>query len=346
MSNEQTRDTEDQRTRHHTEQHNTLLRGNAASAEHGAQLAQLSALMADPSKGGRSNSSTRTDALLAMQNTHGNRAVQRFIQRATPSYSRTVPVQRIFGLDSITDTLSDAYDWTKNKATSAGEWVGEKAGAAWDYLTKEKPKTFDDLATGDVTAKNAPDKITLPKEMEEGMNKAWEGSMPGGKSQEQGGILVKDSDGNYKWKAGKSLPLDKGGSGSFSVNRGDVGKGETLVGSGHTHPYDESEGGHTDVSFSGTDLANLIYNPENMKMVKSGEGEFVAAKTKEFTDKVKDLDEKGKKKMYSDMKSKYDETFKNTKGTFEEKNAAAAKAVSDEYGLAYYEGSGGELSRK
>jgi hypothetical protein len=243
-----------------------------------------------------------------------------------------MPVQRIDVIDSIGETLGEV-------------WGGVKQGASdlWDWLN---PKTFDDLAEGGINTKNAPDKITLPKELQEGMQKGWEGSFPDGKSQEQGGILVQDEKGNYKWKAGTPKPISEGGSGSFKVNRGDVGKGETLVGSGHTHPYTASEGGYENVTFSGGDLANLITNPENFKMVQSGKGQFVAAKTEEFNEKVKDLDDEGKKKMRGEMISKYDDVYKNTKGTEQERWAAAAKAVSDEYGIAYYEGSGGELVRQ
>ena len=257
---------------------------------------------------------------------------------------------------------SDAYDWTKDKAGAAYDWTKDKAGAAYDWASdkvggavdwvkdqfKEKPKTFDDLAKGGMDTADAPDKIKLPEVMNKGMGAAWDKSFPGGQSQEQGGILVQNADGSYEWKAGTAKTRAEGGSGAFSPNRGDVGKGQTLVGTGHTHPYDASEGGMTNVPFSGTDLANMIYNPEKMKMVQSGEGQFLSARTSEFDKKIKDLDDKGKKKMYDDMKKEFDTIMYDPKDKrpFEERNRDAAIAVSKKYGLLFYEGKGGELARQ
>ena len=303
-------------------------------------LGYAPALLRDPNLMKRGNGETRAQALQFAQHTHGNRAVQRYLQANLSNQANAVSVQRFPWVGPLgplagsqgANMLGGLY----GAASGALGWLGD--------MILGKPKTFDDLASGEINTKNAPEKFTLPKEMQEGMTKAWEGSFPGGKSQEQGGILVKDDKGGYKWKAGK--PLDEGSSGAFLPNRVDLDKGETLVGTGHTHPYDKSEGGHTNVSFSGGDLANMIDYSENFKVVQSGKGQFAAAKTKEFTDKVKGLDDKGKEKMYGDMTKKYDDAFKKAKGTIAEKSAAAAKAVSDEYGLAYYEGSGGELARK
>lgn len=246
---------------------------------------------------------------------------------------------------------SDAYDWTKDKAGAAYDWTADKVGGAVDWVKeqfKEKPKTFDDLAKGGMDTADAPDKIKLPEVMTKGMGEAWDKSFPGGQSQEQGGILVQNADGSYEWKAGTAKSRAEGGSGTFSPNRGDVGKGQTLVGTGHTHPYDESEGGMTNVPFSGTDLANMIYNPEKLKMVQSGEGQFVSARTSEFDKKIKDLDDKGKKKMYDDMKKDFDAIMDDPKDKrpFEERNRDAAIAVSKKYGLLFYQGKGGELARQ
>ena len=60
------------------------------------------ALLGDRRLSGRADGSTRAAAFQAMQQTHGNRAVQRHLQRSTPQ--QVVPVQR-WGLDDIWDTV-------------------------------------------------------------------------------------------------------------------------------------------------------------------------------------------------------------------------------------------------
>lgn len=94
-------------------------------------------------------------------------------------------------------------------------------------------------------------------------------SFPGGKSQEQGGILVLTKDGKYVWRAGKGT-----GSGSFQVKLRRREEGRGLIASAHTHPYDESEGGHTGIAFSGGDLSNLVWQQERVKVVQSGTARF------------------------------------------------------------------------
>jgi hypothetical protein len=101
---------------------------------------------------------------------------------------------------------------------------------------------------------DAPESLTLPEELHEGMQTAWAQSFPQGKSQEQGGILVQGPSQKYQWKPG--LP---GTSGSFKPNYGDRNPDETLIATGHTHPYDKIEGKFTDISFSSQDLARFIY---------------------------------------------------------------------------------------
>ncbi|NEQ33166.1 MAG: hypothetical protein F6K04_19575 [Leptolyngbya sp. SIO4C5] len=200
---------------------------------------------------------------------------------------------------------------------------------------------FDTLALGNLKKENLPEKFVIPESMKAGMQAAWKKSFPGGKSQEQGGILVKNKDGTYSWKAGPA-----GKSGSFSPNYGDVEADETLVASGHSHPYDKSEGGHTHVSFSGADLANLVTQDEHFKIVQAGEGQFVVSRTQEFNKKRSELDKQGKKDLKAEMKKTWNDTFSTAKGTFQERVEAAVKAVCSKYDLVYYKGSGGKLSKQ
>jgi hypothetical protein len=200
---------------------------------------------------------------------------------------------------------------------------------------------FDKVAAGNLKKGDAPKKLTIPKEFAEGMKKAWGKSFPGGKSQEQGGILVKNKDGSYEWKAGKA-----GTSGTFSINYGDQDADEALVASAHTHPYDKSEGGYTDVSFSGADLANLVSLKENLKMVQSGDGIFVVSRTQEFDAMVKKRNKSEKQKLKSEMKKTWNDSFKGAKGKLQQRVEVAVKAVCSKYHLVYYKGKGGKVTKQ
>jgi hypothetical protein len=249
----------------------------------------------------------------------------------------------------VSDKLTDAYDWTQEKVGGAADWAGEKVKGAHDWLKeldKKRPRDFRDVATGSVDVMDAPYMMTLPKELKDGMNKAWAGSLPGGKAQEQGGILVKDANHDYKWREGKALPLDQGGSGSFMPNYADRDVGEQLLAVGHTHPYAKDEGGHTNVSFGGDDLSNFVRSPERMQMIQSGAGQFVAARTPEFDKMVKDLDYFGKHELAEKMKDEYNAILKNPedKRPLPERSRDATLAITRKYHLLYYEGKDGELT--
>jgi hypothetical protein len=207
--------------------------------------------------------------------------------------------------------------------------------------TVQRNEKFD-LAVGKAYDKtDAPDALGVPAELKNGLEAAWAASFPEGKSLEQGGILVKTKDGKYVWRAGK------GTSGaSFKPNYSDVGPDEVLVASGHTHPYDASEGGHTDVAFSGGDLSNLVWQKERFKLVQSGTAQFGVAKTAEFDKLVADADSPEKKlALRKEMNALWDSTFKEEKGTFQERVKKASTTVCTKYHLVYYEGSAGTVSQ-
>lgn len=201
---------------------------------------------------------------------------------------------------------------------------------------------FNIMGTELISASEAPASVQIPSSLSTGMKGAWDDSFPDGKSHEQGGILVRKADGTYEFRRGSS---DNGTSGTFSVNRGDLKAGETLVASAHTHPYDASEGSHTNVPFSGTDIANLIFNPEPMKMVQSGEGQFVVARSKEFDALFTGKSDADKEVLYGQMKADWDAAFDAAPGTFAQRNDAAVKAVASKYHLLYYSGKGDTLNR-
>jgi hypothetical protein len=173
----------------------------------------------------------------------------------------------------------------------------------------------------------------------DGMKTAWADSFPNGRSQEQGGILVRKADGTTEWRAGAA-----GNTGSFQVDYSTVKSGETLLASGHTHPYDAWEKGHTDVPFSGPDLGNMALSsrPEDMKFVRSGDTVFMVQETQGFKDLVT---AKGESALRTEMIGAWDTAFAGATGTFAERNEAAVKAVAEKYHLDFYKGTGDALSK-
>jgi hypothetical protein len=157
---------------------------------------------------------------------------------------------------------------------------------------------------------------------------------------------VRDSNYNYKWREGKPLPLDEGGSGSFMPNYGDRQVDEKLMAVGHTHPYAKDEGGHTNVTFGGPDLGKFLYSPEKMQMVQSGDGQFVSVRTAEFDKMVSGLDYYGKHDLAEKMQEEYAAILSDPddKRPLPERTRDATIAISRKYHLLYYEGKGGELA--
>lgn len=199
---------------------------------------------------------------------------------------------------------------------------------------------FELITSRNLTITNAPAQITLPQEAVVGMQYAWHKSFPKGKSQEQGGILVRRRDRSYKWKAGKA-----GRSDAFRVNYEDVGRYEILLITGHTHPYDKSEGGHTDISFSATDLANLVIGKEPAKVVQSGQSLFLVAQTREFNHLLQNLSIKGKQKLHTEIKKTWYNAVRISQGNDFERIDAAILAVCHKYHFIYYKGKGNLLKK-
>ena len=154
---------------------------------------------------------------------------------------------------------TESTDWWDHLG---GSFLGTLGGAIgdsvehmiafWEQLTETSG--FEQATAGDVDYEDMPEQITLPDSLNEGMQDAWSDSLPRGRAQEQGGIFVENTDGSQEWKRGPA-----GTSGSFSPNFGDADANERMLAMVHTHPYDKTEGGHTDVTFSGGDFASLVY---------------------------------------------------------------------------------------
>jgi WXG100 family type VII secretion target len=198
--------------------------------------------------------------------------------------------------------------------------------------------------SGTSSKASAPKSLSLPKPLNEGMNKGWKDSFPGGKATEQGGILVETKDGTVKWIRGKTGTYE-----DWSPNFEDIGKNK-LVGTGHTHPYNS---GATDVPFSSGDIDDFFRSDldgktsERMMMVQSGDTQFVLARTKEFNNLVSGKSTAEINRLKAEMTKTYDDTVASgkTKGlSFAARHDAAVKAVAEKYNLLYYKGKNGNLT--
>lgn len=205
------------------------------------------------------------------------------------------------------------------------------------------PKTnFDKVSEAGLKSADAPDSVKLPAAVDKSMQDGYKRSFPGGKSQEQGGIIVKDKDGKYVMRDAPA-----GDSGSMTPNYGDKKATDTLIGVGHTHPYDASEGGHKGVSFSGADLARLALVADRIAVVEAGGTQFLAARTAEFDKLLEGKNQAQKRALFNEINTHWDTKFAagGAKGIVKAAEAAT-KSTCDKYHLIYYKGaSGGDLSK-
>jgi hypothetical protein len=172
-----------------------------------------------------------------------------------------------------------------------------------------------------------PATFALPADVCKQAEALWSKSFPGGKSQEHGGTLVKDA-------SGKMALVNEGGgnSGGFSGNL-NVPEGQEVLGVFHTHPYDETEGGFTDVSLSGGDFAYMINKGHKAVVAKSGSGLFVAMRTSKTPANV------DYEKVSEESTKRLHELVRQGK-TPAEASQLNAREDAAKYGLDYYEGTG------
>lgn len=185
----------------------------------------------------------------------------------------------------------------------------------------------------------SPTEIRLPKLLKDKMNEAWRKSFKGGKSQEQGGILVRNSDGSLEWIMGKT-----GTSDDFMVNYGDIKSGQTLMGVGHTHPYND----HDHSSFSGTDLARFVGQKEQFQIVQSENQLFLAERTQEFDNLVNNLDSMVRYQIYLIIKIYWDSIYNFARKTnsFSDSVEIATRSTCLQFHLLYYSGNSGKLRKR
>lgn len=182
------------------------------------------------------------------------------------------------------------------------------------------------------TSNDAQEIVILPTDINEQMRALWDQSFPGGRSQEFGGTLVRDADGNL-------LLINTGGgtAGTFQPNES-VGPDHELIGVFHTHPYDETEGGATNVSLSGGDAAAFINGDNMVEIVQSGDGQFMYVRTGETPDNVD----------YNTLDNEQNQRVQeliNGGESFDTASQIAARETAENNNMAYYEGREGVFRR-
>lgn len=170
--------------------------------------------------------------------------------------------------------------------------------------------------------------ITFSPELSAVFDQLWTDSFPGGRAMEHGGVLVTDGSGAMTL-VGAGAGLSPA-AGSFQPDL-TASPGQTVKGVFHTHPYDATEGGHTNVSLSGADAAYMINNGHEMIVAKSGPGIFVLKRTPETPASV------DYRQVDDDQNARIWELTSSGK-TFPEASRQATKETADRLHLKYYEG--------
>jgi hypothetical protein len=255
--------------------------------------------------------------------------------------AHTLQQKQARGGELLTSARESALDATADRA-ALSVLTGKRASGLLGRsgLALQRCDGGKKTGTQPAAAAGALDPAALPPELVRGLGDAWAASFPRGTSKEQGGILVRKADGTTEWRAGTNST-----SGSFNINYGDLKSGETLEATGHTHPYDPTEGNYTDVAFSDADLANLVTGAERMKFVRSGDMIFMAKKTATFDALVAGKDAAALATLRANMKTTWKDARTAATGTMQEKVIAAVKAVCNAYGLELYAGKGSSLAK-
>jgi type VI secretion system secreted protein VgrG len=192
------------------------------------------------------------------------------------------------------------------------------------------PATASTLAPARTPA-DAPNVVNLSA-LNGTFSSLWDKSLPNGEPLEHGGTLVSDEKGNLQL-----VNTGEGFSGMFRPNL-KVEAGQTVQGMFHTHPYSQAEGGHTGSSFSGGDVRYMLENKHNMIMAQSGSDQFMLLRTQATPTTL------GARRIEADHGNRINQHLRNGM-SFSDATRQASRETAKAYGLAYYEGTGGVLTR-
>ncbi len=267
------------------------------------------------------------------QAAQGNQADAKAIMRSLQPALRPAEQGELERLvDKIIDAVRDAIESVSDFLESIFGG-GESSPSAAPNTGATNASDLTDIAS----PSDAPQTISVSPEVQAVFDEQWANSLPGGKSLEQGGTLVRNKE------TGEISIQNIGGlgstSGSFSPNTqlADPEKYEVL-GVFHTHPYDASEGGHTNVSLSGGDAGYMINEGQSIIIAQSGQGQYAYVRTAETPDNVDYI------ALNEAQNNRVVELMGEGK-SFSDASRQAALETADAYGLAYYEGSNGTFTR-
>ncbi|MDR6984470.1 RHS repeat-associated protein [Rheinheimera pacifica] len=222
--------------------------------------------------------------------------------------------------------LADSGQQT-GRGSNAVKPVENKQGSTSTdgHAKKPQPEGGNRKYTVSVPAKalTAPDEIDFSG-LNGDFNALWEGSFPGGNAQEQGGTMALIGE--------QALLVNKGSgdAGSFTPNL-DVAGRMKVVGTFHTHPYDE---GYVGVSLSGADAAYMINNGHRFIISQSGEQQFMYLRTN-LTPKSIDYNA-----VNASHNMRIGQAMMSGK-SFSVASQLSAIETARQFNLAYYEGSNG-----
>src|SRR5688572_13724182 len=115
MSDVSSQNLEEVRARQHSTEPTRHAEANRGPEEPASGAAYLDLLLRHDPINGRGNSEVRAASMHTMQQTHGNSAMQRFMQRSTAQ--QAVPIQR-WGLN---DVLPDSFEQVRSAAGGVGQ---------------------------------------------------------------------------------------------------------------------------------------------------------------------------------------------------------------------------------
>ncbi len=183
---------------------------------------------------------------------------------------------------------------------------------------------------------NAPLTLRISNTLEQTTQALRRQSYPGGRSNERGGTIVTDAQGELSIQNIGGLKSTKG---SFTPNLTVTDpKKFRIIGTFHTHPYDRTEHSYNGVSFSGADFAVMILDHLTISILRSGPRLFALINTAQAPATI-DYD-----KIDNDQNAAIKQMIKQGR-TFQQASRILAEQIAPTYGMAYYQGLNGVLTR-
>lgn len=195
------------------------------------------------------------------------------------------------------------------------------------------PTRLSDL-TGIATPADAPPTIRFSAALTGIFEAQRRRSFPGSEPKEQGGTIVANAEGNFSVQHIGGYLSD---SQSFAPNLWTDFKKFSVVGIFHTHPYGKVDHWMNGVSLSGGDIVHLINFRYLLSVVQSGPRLFAALRTRK-TPNWTNVDVHKQVSVAIDLR-----TFDGQ--PFQQASRIEARDAAAHYGLAYYQGGHGILTR-